>query len=99
MKTATCSSCQAEIIWTITEASGARMPVDAKPLDVLDAPSRGVFVLVKRLDEAPLACSAGLDDERLKTYRLREVALYTSHFAHCPNARAHRKTPETASAA
>jgi hypothetical protein len=27
---ATCSSCGAEIIWTVTEA-GRRMPIDAKP--------------------------------------------------------------------
>lgn len=28
---ARCSSCQAEILWTVTE-NGKRMPVDAKPI-------------------------------------------------------------------
>ena len=31
MNTARCSSCQAEIIWVITE-KGHKMPVDAKPM-------------------------------------------------------------------
>lgn len=90
MKTAQCNSCGAEIIWSITNASGARMPLDAAPVDVLDAPTRGLFVLVKRLGDTPLAWSVSPDEEGLKTFRVREVALYVSHFSSCPAARAHR---------
>lgn len=91
MKTARCSSCDAEIIWAISNASGTRMPIDALPLTEITS-TRGLFVLVKRLDDTPLAWTVSPDEDGLQTFQARQVALYRSHFASCPDARAHRRS-------
>jgi hypothetical protein len=70
-----CRSCQAEIVWAVTE-NGKRVPLDAVPAE---RPS-GLFKLVPRVsDPTPLAVS--VSGERV----------YLSHFATCPNAEQHRR--------
>lgn len=81
-----CRSCEAKIIWTVTER-GNRMPVDADPVSwgnirlTQDDPPRAIYL---RREECEAARVAG---ERL----------YVSHFSDCPFAGQHRKKkPATA---
>ncbi len=73
-----CRSCQAEIIWAITEA-GKRIPLDDEP--ALETPA-GLFTLDSNWpgEGGPRAISAAAG-----------ARLYRSHFATCPNADQHRK--------
>lgn len=79
MKLAHCRSCDAPIIWTVTQ-NGKKMPVDADPVIA----ERG-FRLEEDDDphEPPTALFtvAPFDGERL----------HLSHFATCPDAREHRR--------
>lgn len=96
MKVARCSSCQAEILWAISNASGSRIPIDAQPATFERPPAgteaRGLFVLVKRLEDAPLAWTIDLTNGGGDTMLARKVALYRSHFATCPDAAQHRRS-------
>jgi len=78
---ALCRSCRAGITWARTE-HGRKMPVDALPAP---ASVHQGFVL-RELDnpDGPLVISATRD-------AMPGEDLYTSHFATCPNADAHRK--------
>jgi len=74
---AKCNSCDAPIIWALTE-NGKRMPVDAEPVRdgniVLEHHGQRVTAIVRD------AMLPGLEP------------LYKSHFATCPNASTHRRT-------
>jgi len=75
---AQCDSCQADIIWTVTASSGARMPVDYEPTpkgNIALRPGPG----------APIATVLSV----AKQFGRKE--LRTSHFATCPDAARHRK--------
>lgn len=89
MKTADCSSCGAKILWALTQAE-KRIPLDAQPIDDRTAGQRGLFMLVKRLDDAPLAWPVTIDTP--DSFRDLQAAIYQSHFAICPNAGAHRRS-------
>lgn len=73
-----CRSCGAPIRWART-STGKRMPVDAEPNP------DGNVTLIPPLESAdfPLAVVSSERDP--------SVIRYTSHFATCPNADAHRK--------
>lgn len=78
MKTSTCRSCGAPVIWAVT-ASGKRMPVDAEPVE-------GGNV---RLDDVGLpdpqaVVFGGFSADHADT-------LHKSHFATCVNAAQHRR--------
>lgn len=75
---AKCKSCGAPIYWVTTAAEKA-MPVDVAP-----DPSGG-FVLSLRPSTGQLRAEVFGNE----THRARKR--YTSHFATCPNAAAHRK--------
>ncbi len=75
MKTNTCKSCQACIVWAITDA-GKRMPVDVNPC------SDGNLALEERSGADPLAKVV------TPTY---EGPRYKSHFSTCPDAMRHRR--------
>jgi hypothetical protein len=88
VKTAACRSCDAPIIWAITKTE-ARMPLDATPV-IGEPGQRGVFMLVKRTEDDPLAWPVELADTNGEFHRLR-LAMYVSHFSSCPNAASHRR--------
>lgn len=79
-----CRSCGARIQFAETE-NGRRMPLDGKPN------GNGNIRLITRAGKAPLAFV--LAGEKLATFRnfYPNWPLYTSHFATCPSAAAHRK--------
>lgn len=78
---ATCRSCGASIVWTLTD-SGKRMPVDAEPTD-------GGNVFLWRKDGEVRAMVLGaLDTVRTE---LDNGKRYTSHFVTCPDAAEHRR--------
>lgn len=78
-KTSPCGSCQASVIWTVTDR-GKRMPVDAQPSKdgsiALTAEGLGVRARVVEVK-----------------FRFGRKDLHTSHFASCPFAARHRHQP------
>lgn len=77
---ATCRSCGAAIVWTLTEA-GRRMPVDVEPAD------GGTLRLEESQDGSDVIYAFVVRGN----VRPPSEDLYRSHFATCPNARSHRK--------
>lgn len=81
MKTLTCNSCHAPIVWALTVA-GKRMPVDAEPVE------HGNLHLYEPVTDPDsprvIFHDAGCGDF--------DDPLYTSHFATCPNANQHRRS-------
>lgn len=80
MKTDSCRSCGAAIVWTLTQ-KGKRMPVDAEPV------SNGKFVLEDEEDDEKrravyIGEKGGYGGER-----------YSSHFGTCPHAAEHSGHP------
>jgi hypothetical protein len=74
-----CRSCGAEVIWTQTQRSGKRMPVDAEPV------GGGKFILEPgNDDDTPIAIFIGPRDPYTGPR-------YESHFSTCPNASQHRQ--------
>jgi hypothetical protein len=79
----TCTSCKAAILWVRSASSGKAMPLDAKPEKrvVLGSaittlsPNDGLVVGAQHPGTALVA---------------KVVDVYTSHFATCPSAAAHR---------
>ena len=88
MKIAPCSSCGAEMIWTLTE-KGARMPVDAEP-----SPA-GNLLLDTTLDP-PRAKYLRAPEKAARVEDFQSIGLvavfYVSHFSSCPFAGQHRTT-------
>ena len=88
MTPTTCRSCNALIIWAVTE-QGKRMPVNAGcvPLGNVGlffrGPGQAPTAKVYSATEAAQAMASGL--------KLEGLPRYTSHFATCPNAGQHRK--------
>jgi hypothetical protein len=85
-----CATCKAPVLWVSTE-QGKRMPVDAERTE------RGNIVLSHRgLGEPPVAVLLRAEQiEQLRSEHERSpqpgpLRLFTSHFAHCPNAAEHR---------
>ena len=75
-----CKSCGKEIIW-IKMASGKSMPVDAEPISYkLDMHNGNLTLITPDGRVVKAFFDPGSD-----------VVGYTSHFATCPNANAHRK--------
>lgn len=77
MSTATCRTCGAPVVWTITEY-GHRMPVDYVP-PLLG----GNIELVEQAQGDPIAKVHGAATAR--------PGFYVSHFATCEQAEQHRK--------
>lgn len=79
-----CKSCGAEILW-IKMASGKSMPVDAKPISyrTMHPGTKGFNVMTLVTKDGRVA--KGVFDPS------SDKIGYTSHFATCPNANAHRK--------
>lgn len=92
MKLSRCRSCDAPIVWTITQ-NGKRMPVDAEPV----VAPRGFRIDETLLDDP----QQGFNDEDLRpgkellaTFTAEPAngeRLYQSHFSTCPDAAAHRR--------
>jgi hypothetical protein len=86
-----CASCKAPVIWAMTE-NGKRMPVDAEPVE-----SGTILLSHRRLGQPPVAIyQRSMDIEELRVQHERSpqegpLRLFTSHFAHCPNADKHRR--------
>lgn len=78
-----CRSCAAPILWTVTQKSGKKMPVDLDPVE------GGNFLLVDDEDEGHI----------LAVHKSREADYsessdgfrYESHYATCPQAAGWRK--------
>lgn len=85
---ATCSSCEAAIIWAVT-AAGALSPFDAEPTP------EGTWLLTKSRSSGDVrATFAGRPGSDKPERREAEAAgrnFYRSHFATCPNAASHRR--------
>lgn len=81
MKASTCRSCGAPIVWAVTEATGARIPIDAEP-----APDGNLRV---RPGEPPKAAVVGATIDLLDPED--DGTRYLSHFVTCPNADEHRR--------
>lgn len=80
-----CKSCGAEIFW-IKMTSGKSMPVDAAPIsysDNLHPSAKGENILTLVTEEGTIVRTV-FDPAGDRTG-------YTSHFATCPNANAHRR--------
>lgn len=77
----TCRSCGAAVIWVRLLPLGRENPLDEKPTASGNIRMAGTRNAVARvLKKAELAAARRLGEH-----------LYTSHFATCPNAAAHRK--------
>lgn len=89
MKTLTCKSCGATILWAITAKTGSRMPLDAEPIATSDRPEdrRSLFALIKSTGDTPIAVTPGWFVAELDA----PIAYYASHFSTCPQAATHRK--------
>lgn len=73
-----CRSCNARILWALT-TKGRRMPIDPEPVQ------GGNIELEDRGRMFPPLATFPVKVDNMTTKR------YTSHFATCPNANAHRK--------
>lgn len=78
-----CRSCQAEIVWVVTE-KGKAMPCDAAPAN------GGKFYLFRRPDKIE-AFHLNSASESAKNARQRGDKLYVSHFETCPDRDEHRR--------
>lgn len=87
MKTAACRSCGATILWATTARTGSRMPLDAEPVAAETVDDRGLHVLLKSLDDTPVAITPGWFVAELEV----PIAYYRSHFATCDRPEAFRK--------
>lgn len=84
---ATCSSCQASILWASTPA-GERMPVNAKTSD-----NGNVLLRIEPGGRMPDRLVAGvLNRGQAAGAKERGERLHTSHFVDCKNADAHRRS-------
>lgn len=79
-----CKSCGAVILWAITP-KGRRLPVDPDP-----RPDGNVLVSDLRDVDGRYPCAI-LAGDMLADAQLAGAVLRVSHFATCPNARAHRR--------
>lgn len=82
-----CRSCDAPVVWVETEARadkpGKRMPLDADPSDT----SRAL-----KVDDGNLVMVATTGDGTpVVRYVPKGPNHYRSHFASCPNSKAHRR--------
>ncbi len=84
-----CGGCGAMVVWTITEAKGKWMCVDAEP-----SVTGNLILMHKAVGKAPVSRVQSAeekgqrDDERqIPAVRLR----FTNHFANCPAAAKYRK--------
>ena len=88
-----CTSCGAKLIWALTD-SGRHMPVDPEPVPAALIPEarNGNVVLWYEVDDKdqPIGqqCVSYATEEQKRDPK---VPLWTSHFATCPNAVAHRR--------
>jgi hypothetical protein len=73
---ASCRSCNAPIIWAISERSGKPIPLDAAPV----ADGHGRFAIIRGVARAYIAEDARLGRDR-----------YVSHFSTCPDAERFRR--------
>lgn len=81
-----CQSCDAEIIWGVTEG-GAAIPLD--PVPVAD----GRIVLTPPDDNGRRMAIALTDDDiRILEAQDSKRLRYRTHFASCPYADSHRRT-------
>lgn len=79
---ATCRSCEAEIVWALTE-HGRKIPLDAQPAE------NGTFALSIPPD--------GGDPGAIHAPKVAAPGpRYLSHFATCPNAAEHRRSQKRA---
>lgn len=85
MKIDHCRSCEAEIVWTITE-NGRRMPVDAKP-----SKKGNILLVVRPTSDIPLAVYLAGAQIAAFDGSLQRHRLHTSHFVTCKDARKWRK--------
>jgi hypothetical protein len=76
-----CRSCNAEILWCITDKNGAKMPLD------LEANREGYWVKVELKPNGDKIVHRLNREEQGTDTRTR----YTSHFETCPNASQHSK--------
>lgn len=79
-----CKSCGAEIKWIKMNGTGKMMPVDAKPITYTDSLHPAESNALTLVTEHGTVTKARFDPGGDKVG-------YTSHFATCPNANAHRK--------
>jgi hypothetical protein len=88
-----CRSCQDEIRWALSSVTGRAIPIDREPRSELEfEPSAFVLVANAAEDEPPYAVSLSrLRDANINTAGMRR---FVSHFATCPKAAEHRKTPD-----
>lgn len=77
--TASCSSCASPVLWAVTDPERKNMPID--PL-----PHKDGTILLERIGQAVVA--RVLHHWELRAYA--DQPRYRSHFATCPEARAHR---------
>lgn len=78
---ARCKTCQAPVVWG-TLPSGKRMPVDPEPV------AGGNVVVVSGNDGPELQV---LNRDQVQKRRNLGLRARTSHFATCPQAKAHRR--------
>lgn len=91
---ALCTSCNAGIVWTVSEATGKRSPIDAEPV-----PNGNLRIV----EQPPGPARPGGHVDRLPpTIRVAGATVdlldptddgvrYVSHFATCPQAAEHRR--------
>ena len=77
-----CTSCNANIIWATTAATGKAMPVDVEPHP------GGNVLLTERVGRSPLAEVVAPGQDSL----IAGEPLRRSHFVTCPQADQHRRS-------
>jgi hypothetical protein len=85
-RVSTCDSCEAEIIWVVTESKPNGEGGKAMPLDV-EPSSEGRFIKLRVEGDKKIVRAlrnSELDSNTARTY--------TSHFSTCPHADQHRRS-------
>lgn len=77
---ATCTSCHQAIVWSITEATGRRMPLDPELV-----PYGNVLIVDRDPRGTPIVKVLG------NNIPAPEGGAYVSHFSTCPHRDAHRR--------
>lgn len=96
-QTATCRSCKAAVVWTVTEKSGRPMPVDAEPVE-----NGNLLLRHTAVGKPPIAHvvdaeeRAVLEKQHAKRVEIgmhedRPFTLFLSHFATCAQGNQWRK--------
>jgi hypothetical protein len=91
---ALCSSCKQPVLWSVTQATGKRMPLDPLPVDP-ETPGALIHVggqaWSRKAAITDYVEKHGISEDQAATEITAQYPHHLSHFATCPNAKKHRR--------